>query len=902
MVRFDKPCVNLSGAVEYFREHLKVGDYLTQEGRTEMTWFGLGAEKLGLSGACDLEAFSRLCQGQHPATGEKLGVRDKGAHRRLCFFGQISAPKDVSIAYLVGGDTRIAGWWAEAVRDALHEIEAVTATRIRRKGADGDRVTGNMVAGIVTHDSSRALDPQLHTHVCIMNVTYDAIETRWKGVQPSGYYRYNSFFREVCHAKLAVRMQEAGYELEPTRALSFNLKGFPPELRERFSKRRKEILRQAAESGLSSQAALQAIAVQSRTEKTSATAADLRAGWLQQAGEDLVPVRAVIASATGTPRSLPVLSPAEALASAEAHLFERRSVVDERLLLREALVAGRGRVSVDGLRTAVAGRIEGGALLYINGEIASRETLAAENEFVGWAETQRNLYGALGAAPDNASLGADQARAVSEILASPSRIVVLQGDAGTGKTTCLRAVVAGIEKAGGKVFGCAPSAGAVDVLRLELTPDANTLQQLLVNQSLQLATHGRVLIVDEAGLISVRQMRDLCRLAYANDNRLLLVGDTKQHTSIEAGDALRCLQDYAKVPVAHLTQIRRQRDPAYREAVKLMATGDAFAAFNTFARLGAVREIRDEAKLFQTAADDYVRTVMAGKSCLAISPVWKEIHAFTDEVRTRLKAAGRLASEERSFATVFSLQWTHEQCRRVQDYEAGDALTFHRAADGFAKGETVLVVRREERLLVVRGDDDRERSLDPSHVAGFDVGVVRDIAIAIGDRLQLRANLKTSALKNGDMAEVAGFGRDGAIVLKDRRSIPPSFRQFSHGYATTSHSAQGKTVDRGLLLMADAGIATGNLKQAYVSNSRFRESQMIYTTDCDTAREAMMRPADRKLATELATEDPDPLHRRVFLAAAFRLGQPVTADVAHRGWWGGSPKSQLVGAASKPAV
>ncbi len=899
MVRFDKPCMSLKGAVEYFREHLKVGDYLVEEGRSEMTWFGQGAEKLELAGVCDLDEFSRLCQGQHPKTGLKLGVRDKGTNRRLCYFGQISTPKDVSIAYLVGGDQRIGGWWDEAVRDALKEIEAVTATRVRRGGADEDRVTGNMVASVVTHETSRALDPQLHTHVCIMNLTFDPVEQRWKGVQPSQYYRHNSFFREVCHAKLAARMQEAGYELESSRKLGFNIKGLPPDLRDRFSKRRVEILQRAAAEGATSQAALQAITVKTRANKTKANAADLRAGWIAQAGEGMTAVRETIAAAAGVRRAPPPPTPAEALASAEAHLFERRSVVDERFLLREALIAGRGGVSLDEIRAVVISRLEQGELLHIEGELASRETLAAENEFIGWAKDQRDACGELGNTPDLAGLGRDQALAVAELLASKSRITVLQGDAGTGKTTCLRTVVAGIEQAGGRVFGCAPSAGAAEVLRRELTPEASTLQQLLVNQSLQLATHGRVLVVDEAGLISVRQMRDLCRLAYGNNNRLLLVGDTKQHTSVEAGDALRCLEEYAQVPVAHLSQIRRQRDPAYREAVGLLARGDAFGAFNTFARLGAVQEIPDEGKLFKAAADDYVQTITAGKSCVAISPVWAEIRAFTAEVRTRLKAIERIAPEDKTFATVFSLQWTREECRRVEQYEVGDALTFHRAAEGFAKHEKVVVARREADRLVVRGDDGKDRQLEPKRTAGFDVGVIREIPVAMGDRLLIRANLKDARLKNGDMPEVAGFAADGGITLKDGRVVPPAFRQFSHGYATTSHSSQGKTVDRGLLLMAEAGIAAGNLKQAYVSNSRFRFSQMIYTTDWKAARDAMMRPADRKLATELVEQDPDPLHRRVFLARVYRLGQPVPADVLHRGWWGGSPEAAMAAASPK---
>ena len=182
MVRFDRPCVRVDGAVNYFRQHLRVGDYLSEEGQAEMVWFGQGAAELGLVGGCQLDALARLCAGQHPVSGKKLGVRDKGANRRVCYFGQISAPKDVSIALLVGGDRRIEAWWKEAVLDTLQEIEAVTATRVRRGGANADRVTGNMVAAVVTHDTSRALDPQLHTHVCILNVTFDPEESRWKGV------------------------------------------------------------------------------------------------------------------------------------------------------------------------------------------------------------------------------------------------------------------------------------------------------------------------------------------------------------------------------------------------------------------------------------------------------------------------------------------------------------------------------------------------------------------------------------------------------------------------------------------------------------------------------------------------------------------------------------------------
>ena len=883
MVRFDKPCVLAHGAVEYFREHMAVGDYLTQDGKVEMTWQGVGAERLGLAGSCQLAHFENLCAGLHPVSGEKLMVRDKGENRRVCYFGQVSPPKDVSVLHLVGGDERIGRWWQEAVAETLREMEALTATRVRRAGQNFDRRTGNMVAAVVTHDANRALDPQLHTHVCIMNLTYDGTEGRWKSVQPSGFYRHQGYLREVCYNKLAGFMTAAGYELEPGQRLGFAVKGVPPELREMFSKRRREILRQAAASGANSQDELQAIAVRSRAEKTKATAATLRAGWLAEAGAHLETLRAVVAAAQGGPAKLDPVTPLDALRSAEAHVFERKSVVDDRLLLREALIAGRGQVSLDALKRVMAGRERYGELVRVDEEIASREGLESEREFTGWANTQVKRRAALGKVPRGSTLAKDQAAAVRDLLGSTSGVVILQGDAGTGKTTCLKTVVAGIEQAGGRVFGCAPSSGAADVLRRELTPEADTLQQLLANEAMQQATRGRVLIVDEAGLVSVRQMRDLCRLAARNDNWLLLVGDIKQHASIEAGDALRCLQEFARVPVFHLTEIRRQVDPAYRKAVARLARGDAFGAFNEFNRLGAVYEMPDESGLWQEAAADYVRTVRAGKSCLAISPVWAEIREFTAAVRAQLRLAGVLTGTEHAVTTVEALKWTQEERRRAQNYRPGDVLTFHRSWGRFRKFDTAAVVRQEGRQLVLRDPENREQWVDPRQASGFEVGTTNEISLAVGDRLLIRANVKPADLRNGDLVEVAAIGQDGEIALKDGRVLPAWFRGFTHGYAATSHASQGKTVDRGILLMAEAGIAAGDLKQAYVSNSRFRESQVIFTSDKAAARDAMMRLADRKLALEMVGPDQpeNPSDRKSWRARwASHVAPSVHAKVA----------------------
>lgn len=856
MVRFDKPCGNVSGALQYFSEHMRKADYLSEKGQVPLLWFGKGAERLGLTGMVKAEEFEQLCRGRHPVTGERLGARDMGANRRVCYFGQISPPKDVSIAYLVGGDERIAGWWNEAVRDTLAEIESVTATRVRRNEAMQDRETGNMVAAVVTHDASRSLDPQLHTHVCIMNVTYDGFEDRWKGVQPSGFYRHQGYFREVCYNKIAQRMREAGYELEKARTLGFSIRGFPPGLREQFSKRHKDILEKAVAMGVKSQDGLQRIAGSSRAGKQNIEASELKAHWIRECGDDWVPVRAVIAAADGHPKPGITVTVAESLHHAEEHVFERSSVVDERVILRETLAFGRGHVSLDKVRAAVEEKIQSGEWIREGDRITSKDMLRMEREYTTWAMLGRGTCGSMGDDSQvNSNLSKEQCRAVHKILRCRDRIMVLKGDAGTGKTTTLKEVVHGIEHRGGKPFCCAPSSGAADVLRKELTADADTLQQLLVNPTLTTRVQGQTIVVDEAGLISTQQMRDLCRLAKEQNCRLILVGDIKQHSSVEAGDALRALEKFGDVEVTRLKTIHRQVDPAYRKAVRYMATRKPYQAFQQFRDIGAVREIKDQTRLFQRAAEDYVKTLQEGKSCLAISPVWSEIHQFTDAVRMQLRKARILPTEEHSVKTFSSYQWTKAERKDVRNYQAGDVLAFHRKTAVFEKGEVLRCVGKKERQVVVERANGERYAFNPKQINSYDVGLERELGIAVGDRLLLRSNHKPGKLQNGDIVEVGGLGQDGSIRLKDGRVIPADFRQFTYGYATTSHAAQGKTVDRGIVIMSDEGIRAGNLKQAYVSHSRFRETMALYVSDEKAAKDAFATDADRQLAMELNRRD-----------------------------------------------
>ena len=240
---------SLVNARQYFREHLSVGDYYSQGTKVAGEWFGQGAEKLGLRGTVNEAAFLALCEGMNPATGQKLGqrmntVRQEGgkdtvANRRIFFDFAIAPPKSVSVVALYQDD-RIIALHNEAVRQTMLELEKFAETRVRKAGQNSERVTGNLVTACFRHDTSRELDPHLHTHCVVFNATFDPVENRWKGLQPAGMYRAQSFATNFYRHELCKGLRALGYGIENT-ARGFEIKGVPTSVIARFSKRNQQI-------------------------------------------------------------------------------------------------------------------------------------------------------------------------------------------------------------------------------------------------------------------------------------------------------------------------------------------------------------------------------------------------------------------------------------------------------------------------------------------------------------------------------------------------------------------------------------------------------------------------------------------------------------------------------------
>lgn len=870
-----KTQTNLKNAQSYFAEHLAVGDYYTESNRVLGEWIGKGAEALGLAGVVEETEFVRLCENAHPHTGERLTLRLKHtrkesgerevANRRVFFDFTFSPPKSVSIAALVGGDERIVAAHKEAVKIAVRELEQFAATRIRQGGSNADRPTGNIVAVLFEHETSRALDPHLHTHCIVFNATHDADEGRWKALQNYQMLTAQKYVENVYYHELARALRTCGYTIENSARGDFRIVEISPELCDRFSKRHREIDEQAREFLATNPDKVDGnvldirehLAHRLRSRKIHELAPErLRAIWQRQLsnGEQTFLKR---------PSSAPGIDgkdSAAAVSWAENHLFDRRSIVYEHELWRHALEAARGApLTLAELKRETAAR---DYIREANGKLTRKDVLGREWKIVQTAAKGAGRFTPLGRPLSDAadSLAEDQRNAYHQILRSRDLVTLFRGGAGTGKSFVLRKIQTALKQSGRSTIVLAPQRQQVIDLTNDGLSETKTVAEFLQSESMP---EGAAVIVDEAGQIGGRQMIALLETIEANHGRVILSGDTRQHGPVEASDALRAIERYSGLRPAELNLIRRQ-NPAkskakrererirrYRDAVKAAANGDIPASFLGLEDSGAVVEC-GSAELHERLVDAYLELKSRNESALIVSQTRAEVGALNDSIRDRLQTTGHISETEHVISALDAVDVTTAQKLDGRFYPKDHVLVFNRRVAGWDRGLTGRMLAVTEAGIFVEGGG-KVRIVRPKYADRLTICVPRALALSAGDQVQLKANAKAiggEQLANGEVVEIRTIRENGKIELVDGRKIPASYRQFTRGYAVTSYGSQGKTVDH--VLFGDSAIrAATNAQQWYVSISRGRKSVCIFTPDKEALRQHITRAGDRPLALEM---------------------------------------------------
>ncbi|MGC1087302.1 MAG: MobF family relaxase, partial [Candidatus Acidiferrum sp.] len=757
---------------------------------------------------------------------------------------------------------------------ALDEMERYVQARLG--GNLPPETTGNWVAAKFEHDSARPVNgyaaPQLHTHVVFFNLTETANgETR--PLQPQELYRTQQFATAVYRSELAHRMQELGYEIEHGKSGQPEIKGYSPEYLEASSPRRKQIKEHLAIENQSGAAAAQIAAHHTREAKIGLSHEEMQQRHRHMAIEFGNQPEHVKAEAEGRfhiSQKAGSKTAHSAVTFAKERNFERDAGATERTLLTDALRRSMGGATLAQVKADFEERIKSGEFVEVQTQGDSPDRAFTTAEMIGY---ERDTIDAMRAGQDrhaalatfgtrwatreaHSHLSDTQRRAVEQILSSRDRVTALEGVAGAGKTTSLAAIREAAERENYIVKGLAPTSRAAQKLE-ESGIRSNTLQGYLSQDSEGHNERKRLYILDESSLASTRQINEfLHRLQ--KDDRVLLVGDTRQHQAVEAGKPYQQLQE-AGIQTARLDEIVRQKDPALKEVVEKLSRGQVREAMEKLDAGGRVHEIFDRDERVAVIAYEYAKQP---EGTLVVSPDNQSRMAINEAIHYAMQDTNRIPYlEYRMKVLVARQEVTGADRRWAAQYEPGNVARYAKGSKtlGIAPGEYARVegIDEKQNYVTIERANGQRLSYDPRRLQGVTLYREAERAFSEGDRIQFTAPNRDQHVANRELGTIEKINDSGSlrIRLDSGRAMAFNIRENPHldyGYAVTSHSSQGQTADRVLIHVdtEQGGEKLVNRRLAYVAVSRARYDAQIYTNNKTVLAEGLGRDVSRRSALE----------------------------------------------------
>lgn len=755
-------------AAAYYTQQVAQGrdDYYSGAGEEPGRWIGAGAQRIGWTGEVDAGHFASLLAG--------AGLRRPPREGAVAGFDlTFSAPKSVSVLWAVAGK-EVAGELRaghdQAVADALGYLER-EACRARRGHGGAIQVRGGgFVGAAFMHRTSRAGDPQLHTHVVVGNLTHGP-DDRWTALDARHLYRQAKtagyLYQAVLRRELAERL---GLEWTPVKRGVADLAAVPRGVIEHFSQRREEVLDHMAAHGGRSAASAEIAALETRRGKEHVPLARQHELWRSRAAEHGLTQLALVSALRRKVRELPLPAPVTPKA-----LTEHDSAFGRPDVLRAIAEAQPLGARVEDLEQLADATIDDHEVIALEDGVVSaglneprystRELLAIEHRLVAGALQRRDSEAgtvsddAIGEACAGRRLSAEQRRMVDRLCGEAGGVAVVRAAAGTGKTYALDAAREAWEVGGSPVHGCALSARAALELSDQAGIEAVTIARLTgqVERGYKLPK-GSVLIVDEAGMVGTRDLAKLADAAERAQAKLVLVGDDKQLPEIHAGGAFRRLAD--ELEAVELHDVQRQREAWDREALRELRGGDVERWARIYRERGRITIAENAEQTRAALVNDWA--VHGGEDCVMIAARREDVRDLNERARQFCQSRGDVSRDELKVG-----------------------------GRSFAVGDRVVGTRNDRPAAILNGQRGIVTAIHPEREA-----------------LEVR-------LDGGKDIEL------GASYLRPGH--------LDHGYAITAHRAQGMTVGQSFVL----GSQDLYRELGYTALSRHRDQARFYVARSD---------------------------------------------------------------------
>jgi len=926
-----------SGAASYYG---KDDYYVTGEADGPgLKWGGKGSASLGLSGKAEPKDFKEILDGSHPVfvapkpQGSQPQASNEPKHKPgwdLTF----SAPKSVSLAILIGGDTRLDLAHDKAVQRAMDYAEQHFAiTRVREKGKVVEVKTGNLVYAKTVHGTSRSGDPQRHTHVVVANATLEPKAGKVRALESLQIFKHTKLLGRIYRAELAKEALALGYDIRhDAKTGAFELADFSQDLIRIFSKRREQIeaatlLAELKKGGPLTAAQRDALALKDRPSKLKTPRRDLVLGWETAAKASGLDTKALVATIQDRDRAGTDLSPkvhgtasdaksrfiatwrnlvGSVLVSKDPYGFksshkrldqnarsavsyglqvldQQKAVFTRHEVIAKALEYGAAGLSSDRLERQIGlleadGRIQkaDGRLL---GAITTLAALSLEQGLVdrvsaGMTKAPAILGPGIASGQLNAherrpgwiSLNQGQRAAAEKLLTSHDRFVGVQGFAGVGKTTMFKMVNHLALNAGTEIRGLAPTHDASRALEEGAGIKSQTVESFLVGMERKLERSGQVkslakvldqdrrdwkgraLLVDEASLLSNRQVERLMKVADGlTIGRVIFIGDERQLGSPEAGAPWRLMLNEG-IDQARMTQIQRQKDPEIKRSVEHLAKGEPGRGLYALgSRVIEVGKTATDKGLAQAAFKAWAQSKDQGSEASIIVPTHSLRGELSSLIRAELTERGELTGPDHSLDVLRQVRMTSAESWRASNYQEGQVLVFHAGVRdaGIQKGESLTIVGRDERnqRLILEAPDHRRVELDLTKQAaskranGFQTYERHQIAVKDAERLVWERREDERGFNTGERFTVTAVDRWGWTIMAANgqehrlKTNDPALQFVSHGYCETADRAQGQTYSNVIAVLSSAHGEAANQARAYVQISRAAQSLIFVTND-----------------------------------------------------------------------
>ena len=847
--------------------------YYQTENKTNSLWGGKAAEELGLRDKVKLEQFQRVLDGMHPYKDEKLRQNAAKENAIAGWDFTFSLSKNASILALA--DRRI----EKAFHKSIDEVLAIAEQRyaLTRTGHAGinKEHTGNLLYARFTHYNSRANDPQIHEHVFIVNTTL-GMDGKWRSLDNRELYSLYKHIGQIQEHILAKELKSLGYELEIDRKNGMvDIKTARQDVKEFFSKRSQQIKEEYEKNKNKfeyERDAKQKASWDTREEKDhnfsykemkNKVNLELKEHFgislkqfKKQAIELVKQNNMTLQTKTTTEQLETAID--KSLDTALKDLTKTQSVFTkeqvENLILKQTLGEN---ITLKQIDEAIEKEIKNGNILALDDKyLTTRAMQNIEKETVSIIKQNIETTGIydkqqakelieLQERYQNFKYTDGQKEFIEKALTQNERYLIVQGNAGSGKTASIKLINRAYAQEGYKIIGAAPTGKAANLLKESGIENVFTIAKLkneIQNGNINLNNSKTILIVDESSMISSFDMHFLIKQETA---KTILVGDIKQFKPIEQGKIFEDMQNHIK-PESHvdMQQTVRFKTQEQKQTANLMNQKRFAEAIDMLDKNGSIKEIKDKNTKIEKIKECYIANIKDNRDVLLITNTNKEREILNETIREKLKEEGLIDKKDYKVLVYSPKNLGPAERNFIESYQKTDKLIFtSQNKTGFVGEANITDVDKDRNMVKVEYDH-RIYEFNPQDLKDVALFKQDEKSFSVGDTIIFLKNDKGLNIANGEIGKIESIEKDRigivkhngeSITINTNQNSKDAYNYIDHAYAITTYKSQGQTTD--VTIYSHSSEIISNQESFYVAATRAKEETIIFTDNKEILKE-----------------------------------------------------------------